>query len=102
MSRADVLNNTFKSVITKEDLSFLLILSDSVYTSIQEIDVAEPGVFSLLLQLDHHKAGGPDDISLPGFKGHQTNTEVRVLWNKGQATSMDLIIFSESITMCGN
>ena len=70
MSRADVLNNTFKSVFTKEDLSFLLILPDSVYPSIQEIDVAEPGMFSPLLQLNHHKAGVPDDISLPGFKGH--------------------------------
>ena len=70
MIRADVLNNAFKSVFTKEDLSFLLVLPDSVYPSIQEIDVAEPNVFSLLLQLDHHKAGGPNDVSLPVFKGH--------------------------------
>ena len=57
VSKEDVLNNIFKSVFTKEYLSVLPLLPDS---SIQEIDISEPGVFSLLSQLNHHKAGGPD------------------------------------------
>ena len=47
-------NNTFKSVFTKEDLSVLTLLPDSLHLSIQEIDLSEPGSFPLLSQLDHH------------------------------------------------
>ena len=52
VSKADVLNNTLMSVFTKEDLSVLPSVPDLFYQSIQEIDVSELGVFSLLSQLD--------------------------------------------------
>ena len=44
-------------------MSVLPSLPDSLYPSIQEIDVSESDMFSLLSQLDYHKAGGPDHVA---------------------------------------
>jgi len=60
--KAEVLNNTFKSVFTSEDLGPLPTLPESTYPTLPEITITEQGVFALLSQIDPHKACGPDNI----------------------------------------
>ena len=60
--KAEVLNNTFKSVFTTEDLSSVPALPESTYPPLPEISITEHGVFTLLSQIDPHKACRPDNI----------------------------------------
>ncbi|XP_065918884.1 uncharacterized protein [Dysidea avara] len=60
--KAEVLNNTFKSVFTTEDLSSVPALPESTYPPLPEISITEHGVFTLLSQIDPHEACGPDNI----------------------------------------
>jgi len=45
-----------------EDLSFLPLLPDSIYPTMQNIHITKAGFHNILSQLDPHKAGGPDNI----------------------------------------
>ena len=60
--KAEVLNNAFHSVFTTEDLSSLPTMPVSTHPSLPEISITEHGVFTLLSQIDPHKACGPDNI----------------------------------------
>ena len=60
--KAEVLNNTFKSVFTTEDSSLLPTLPPSTYPSLPEINITEHGTFTLLSQIDPYKANGSDNI----------------------------------------
>ena len=62
LEKAEVLNNTFKSVFTSHNSSPLPTLPISTYPSLPEINITEHGVFSLLSQIDLYKACGPDNI----------------------------------------
>ena len=55
--KAEVLNNAFHSVFTTEDLSSL-----PTYPPLSEFSITKHGVFTLLSQIDPHKACGPDNI----------------------------------------
>jgi len=61
--KAEVLNNTVKSVSTTEDLGPQPALPESTYPTLPEIGITEQGVFALLSHIDPHKACGPDKIS---------------------------------------
>jgi len=57
VSKAEALNNAFKSaVFTIEDSSFLPLLPDSIYPTMQNMHITEAGVYNILSQLDPHKA----------------------------------------------
>ena len=60
--KAEVLNNTFQSVFTTEDLSSLPTLPVSTHPPLPEVSITEHGVFTLLSQIDLHKACRPDNI----------------------------------------
>jgi len=62
LEKAEVLNNTFKSVFTSQDSSPLPTLPTSIYPSLPDINITEHGVFSLLSQIDPYKACGSDNI----------------------------------------
>ena len=60
--KAEILNNVFQSVFISEDLSSMPTLPVSTHPSLPQISITEHGVFSLLSQIDPHKACGPDNI----------------------------------------
>ncbi|KAL8615431.1 hypothetical protein ACOMHN_036251 [Nucella lapillus] len=64
-SKAEILNNQFKSVFTEEDLSHMPDKGDSPYQAMDDITVTEKGVQTLLRNLQPNKATGPD--SIPAF-----------------------------------
>ena len=64
--KAEVLNNAFHSVFTTEDLSSLPTMPVATHPSLPEISITEHGVFTLLSQIDPHKACGPDNNSSSG------------------------------------
>ncbi|KAL8604168.1 hypothetical protein ACOMHN_047380 [Nucella lapillus] len=64
-SKAEILNNQFKSVFTEEDLSHMPNKGDSPYQAMDDITVTEKGVQTLLRNLQPNKATGPD--SIPAF-----------------------------------
>ena len=64
-SRANILNDQFKSVITEEDLTNIPDKGTSTTPSMPEIKVGWKGVHKLLKNLKTHKATGPD--SIPAF-----------------------------------
>ncbi|KAL8623448.1 hypothetical protein ACOMHN_058893 [Nucella lapillus] len=64
-SKAEILNNQFKSVFTEEDLSHMPDKGDSPYQAMDDIPVTEKGVQTLLRNLQPNKATGPD--SIPAF-----------------------------------
>ncbi|KAL8593132.1 hypothetical protein ACOMHN_018058 [Nucella lapillus] len=61
-SKAEILNNQFKSVFTEEDLSHMPDKGDSPYQAMDDITVTEKGVQTLLRNLQPNKATGPDSI----------------------------------------
>ena len=60
--KADILNDQFTSVFTKEDLSNPLKLPKRHIPSLSQITVTVRGVFKLLQGLKPHKAAGPDKV----------------------------------------
>ena len=60
---AEVLNNQFKSVFTKEDLDAMPETSVSSSPPINDIVVCPNGVFKLLSELNPFKSPGPDAVS---------------------------------------
>ena len=54
--------HAFQSVFITEDLSSLPTLPVATHPSLPEIGITEHRVFTLLSQIDPHKACGPDNI----------------------------------------
>ena len=60
--KANILNDQFCSVFTKENLDQLPHLGESPYPAMPDIQVNVKGVTKLLRQLNPRKAAGPDEI----------------------------------------
>ena len=60
--KAEMLNNQFTSVFTKDQAETLPDLGNSTYPPMPKIAVDETGVCSLLARLDPKKASGADNI----------------------------------------
>ena len=60
--KANAINTQFLSVHTEEDVSILPDLGASPYNSIAAEDITVEGVHRLLVDLQSHKAHGPDEI----------------------------------------
>jgi hypothetical protein len=60
--KAEILNNHFQSVYTKEDTTTLPDKDNSTTKSMNDIYITENGVIKLLKDLNPHKASGPDQI----------------------------------------
>jgi hypothetical protein len=60
--KADILNRAFKSFFTREDISNIPGLESERLPQIRDIKVSMEGVKKLLVNLDPHKASGPDLI----------------------------------------
>ena len=60
--KANILNNQFVSVFTEEDRLPLPNLSGEPIPNITQLSVEVEGVLSLLINIDPHKATGPDNI----------------------------------------
>ena len=61
-NKAEIWNNQFQSVYTKEDTTTLLDKGNSTIKSMNDIYITENGVIKLLKDLSPHKASGPDQI----------------------------------------
>jgi hypothetical protein len=61
-NKAEILNNHFQSVYTKEDTTTLPDKDNSTTKSMNDIYITENGVIKLLKDLNPHKASGPDQI----------------------------------------
>ena len=61
--KADILNNQFKSVFTKDLDTETENIPQPDFPSLEDIIITEPGVLKLLQNLDPTKACGPDNIS---------------------------------------
>ena len=63
LDKANILNNYFSTVFTKEDTSNLPSIEDSTYPTIDPLNLTVDCVSNLLHDLEVHKACGPDGIS---------------------------------------
>ena len=63
VKKAEILNDQFKSVFSKDDPSEPHPLPNPEFPKIQDINITEPGVRKLLQNLKPNKASGPDNIS---------------------------------------
>ena len=81
--KAEILNNQFSSVFTKEDKGTLPSLGPSPYASIPDINITVPGISKLLSRLNPHKATGPDNIPSRLLKeaGDQLAPALTLLFN---------------------
>ena len=59
-SKAEILNEQFQSVYTKENTSTMPDKGQSKYPSMKDIVINTKGVFKLLKDLNPHKATGPE------------------------------------------
>ncbi|CAG2240211.1 unnamed protein product [Mytilus edulis] len=64
-SKAEILNDQFQSVFTKENLNNFPNKGKSPYSTMDDIKISTKGVHKLLKNLKPHKATGPD--SIPSF-----------------------------------
>ena len=71
-NKAEILNSQFKSAYTQEDTNSLPELKDSSVPAMPRIIVNQNGVKKLLLNLNEHKASGPDEIP-PRLLKHLSN-----------------------------
>jgi len=60
--KANILNDQFSSVFTREDTSFIPSISGDIYPAMTPVNVTVSDVESLLSNLDPGKAGGPDGL----------------------------------------
>ena len=60
--KANILNNQFSGVFTTEDTSFIPHIEGTPSPDMHHFSVTVQGVKKLLLDLDTHKAAGPDNI----------------------------------------
>ena len=61
-AKANILNNQFVSVFTKDDHSILPIMRGNPIPDIEQLSIGVNGVYNLLVNIDPHKATGPDGI----------------------------------------
>ena len=61
-SKADILNQQFSSVFTREDSISTPSKDPRPYPSMPDIQIQEKGVQKLLKELNPHKATGPDEV----------------------------------------
>ena len=61
-AKANILNNQFVSVFTKDDHSILPIMRGNPIPDIEQLSIGINGVYNLLVNSDPHKATGPDGI----------------------------------------
>ena len=61
-AKANILNNQFVSVFTKDDHSTLPIMGGNPIPDIEQLSIGVNGVYNLLVNIDPHKATGPDGI----------------------------------------
>ena len=61
-TKARILNEQFSSVFTQEDTSYTPSMNTTPYPTMGPFRVTEQGVKKLLLNLDPHKAQGPDNV----------------------------------------
>ena len=61
-TKADILNDQFCSVFTKEETTNIPQLDPSPHPTMPDITINEQGVFLLLAKLNPRKASGPDGI----------------------------------------
>ena len=72
--KADILNDQFTSVFTREDTNDIPQKPNSPYSPVPNITVHQAGVVKLLNNINPHKATGPDNI--PGKLLKELATEV--------------------------
>jgi hypothetical protein len=60
--KADILNQQYQSVFTKEDDHSIPTPSGTPFPAMDDITVNEAGVCKLLRNINPHKAAGPDEI----------------------------------------
>jgi len=61
-TKANILNNRFASVLSKDNQAPLPHMPDKSVPNIPKISVTVDGVYNLLANLDAHKATGPYNI----------------------------------------
>jgi len=94
-AKADILNNLFVSVFTKDDHSPLPGIRGEPFSNIEQLSVEVNGVYNLLVNIDPHKATGPDGIlsrlltierdSLSAADGSITYLHFSIFIGSGQA-----------------
>ena len=62
LDKAEVLNQQFQSVFTKEPNSPLPDKGPSPHPTISDMNISVEGIYNLLLNINPHKACGPDQI----------------------------------------
>ena len=93
-SKAEALNNYFKSVFTKEDIESLPNLADpsseDLFPNISDITFSVEGICQLLSNFDTNKASGPDEI--PSFILKEFAEEIspvlQVIFTKSLSTGL--------------
>jgi len=86
-SKAEILNQQFQSVFTKENLHDSPNKGPSPYSSMKDININTKGVHKLLKNLNAHKATGPD--SIPSFILKTAANEIAPILTKMFQTSLD-------------
>jgi hypothetical protein len=61
-TKAEILNDQFHSVYTREDMTSMPEKGQSPYPDMPDIHIGEDGVLKLLNNNNSHKATGPDGI----------------------------------------
>ena len=61
-TKAEILNQQFHSVYTKEDAFNIPNMGNSPHQDMQDLNISEEGVRKLLKNIKVHKATGPDEI----------------------------------------
>ena len=61
-TKAEILNDQFYSVYTREDMTSMPEKGQSPYPDMPDIHIGEAGVLKLLNNINSHKATGPDGI----------------------------------------
>jgi hypothetical protein len=67
-NKAEILNDQFYSVYTREDMTFMPEKGQSPYPDMPDIHIGEAGVLKLLNNINSHKDTGPDGISARLFQ----------------------------------
>ena len=86
-SKADILNQHFKSVFTTEDRSNIPDKGSSPYPSIADFRITSEGVYRVLSNCNPHKSPGPDAIHPYALKA--TATEVTPILTHIFQTSLE-------------
>lgn len=86
-NKAEILNQQFKSVFTKENLQDFPDKGPSPYNRMKDVIINSNGVLKLLKNLNTHKATGPD--SIPSFILKTAAHEIAPIITKIFQTSLD-------------